>query len=126
MGPVPAPAVERMVKPEQPVDLGVIIIREDECDAILDRLDHFDVEGAPPESHWSYTTARVPNSHGGHFRIAIAVPGAPQKAENAYHICQALSWVVRERRQVQDQLDGMRQLPELMKALVSSVDAALS
>ncbi len=56
----------------------------------------------------------------------VAVPGAPRKAENAYHICQALSWVVRERRQVQDQLDGMRQLPELMKALVSSVDARLS
>jgi hypothetical protein len=47
-----------------------------------------------------------------------SVPGSPSPANNAYHICQALSWVAKERRQIQDQLDGMQQLPELMKALL--------
>src|ERR1700682_1771815 len=48
----------------------------------------------------------------------VAVPGAPREAKNAYHICQALSWVAKERRQIQDQLDGLQQIPQLMKALL--------
>ena len=48
----------------------------------------------------------------------VDVPGAPPEARNAYHICQALSWVAKERRQIQDQLGGMQQLPELMEALL--------
>jgi nucleoside phosphorylase len=61
-----------MAKLEPPVDLGVITIREDECDAVVRRLGEIDLEGIPPTSNWSYTTARVPNVYGGHFRIAVA------------------------------------------------------
>lgn len=46
------------------------------------------------------------------------VPGAPKKAENAYHIAQALAWVARGRRDIQDQLDGMIAIPKLMGALL--------
>jgi hypothetical protein len=48
----------------------------------------------------------------------LSVPGAPREAENAYHICQALSWVAKERGQIQDQLEGMQQIQELMEALL--------
>jgi hypothetical protein len=46
------------------------------------------------------------------------VPGAPKKAENAYHIAQALAWIARGRRDIQDQLDGMMAIPKLMAFLL--------
>ena len=49
-----------------------------------------------------------------------AVPGAFMKADHAYAASQALAWVARKRLDVQDQLDYMRQIPELMHALVPS------
>lgn len=49
-----------------------------------------------------------------------SVPGAPKKAENAYHVAQALAWVARSRRDIQDQLEWMLTIPHLMKALLSA------
>jgi Domain of unknown function (DUF932) len=46
------------------------------------------------------------------------VPGAPAKAENAYHVAQALAWVARSKKDMRDQLDGMVQIPKLMNALL--------
>ena len=46
------------------------------------------------------------------------VPGAFMKADHAYSASQALAWVARKRLDVQDQLDYIRQIPELMHALV--------
>lgn len=46
------------------------------------------------------------------------VPGAPKKAGNAYHIAQALAWIAKEKRDIQDQLDGMVAIPRLMAALL--------
>ena len=47
------------------------------------------------------------------------VPGAPKRAENAYHVAQALAWIARSRRDVQDQLDWMLTIPNLMNALLT-------
>jgi len=47
-----------------------------------------------------------------------AVPGAFMKADHAYAASQALAWVARQRLDVQDQLDYMRQIPDLMRELV--------
>jgi hypothetical protein len=59
---------------------------------------------------------RFPN----HKKMVPTVPvsGAPPEAKNAYDICQALSWLAKERRQVQDQLEAMQELPALMDALL--------
>jgi Domain of unknown function (DUF932) len=48
----------------------------------------------------------------------VCVPGAPRRAENAYHIAQALAWVAKGRRDIQDQLDGMVAIPKLMAGLL--------
>jgi hypothetical protein len=48
-----------------------------------------------------------------------SVPGAAKKAENAYHVAQALAWIARSRRDVQDQLEWMLTIPDLMKALLA-------
>jgi Domain of unknown function (DUF932) len=48
----------------------------------------------------------------------LCVPGAPQKAKNAYHVSQALAWVVRSRNDLQDQLEWMMMIPRLMKPLL--------
>jgi len=48
----------------------------------------------------------------------VSVPGAPTRSENAYHVCQALAWVAHTRKDIQDQLDGMRDLPGLMETLL--------
>lgn len=47
-----------------------------------------------------------------------SVPGAPPKAENAYHVAQAVAWVARSKKDIQDQLDGMVAIPKLMNALL--------
>jgi hypothetical protein len=46
------------------------------------------------------------------------VPGSPELADNAYEICQALSWVATQKTDVGQQLEFTRQIPELMQALV--------
>lgn len=53
------------------------------------------------------------------MKQTVGVPGAPSCAENAYFVCQALAWVARTRKDIQDQLDGMRDLPNLMQALLT-------
>jgi hypothetical protein len=50
--------------------------------------------------------------------LTAPVPGAPPKAENAYHVAQAVAWVARSKRDIQDQLDGMVAIPKLMNALL--------
>ena len=42
------------------------------------------------------------------------VPGAVVPARNAYAVCQALSWLAKERNNVQEQLDRVRGIPALM------------
>jgi hypothetical protein len=61
-------------------------------------------EKAPPHLKRMIQTARV--------------PGAPPNARNAYHVAQALAWVARSRRDIQDQLEGMLAIPELMGTLL--------
>jgi Domain of unknown function (DUF932) len=55
--------------------------------------------------------------HRKRMKITAQVPGAPQKATNAYSVCQALAWIAKERRDLKDQVDGMREIPDLMKRL---------
>jgi hypothetical protein len=50
---------------------------------------------------------------------AAHVPGAPPKAENDYHVAQALAWVARSKRDIQDQLDGIVQIAKLMNDLLT-------
>jgi hypothetical protein len=47
------------------------------------------------------------------------VPGSPSRAENAYHVAQALAWVARSKKDIHDQLDCMVEIPKLMKALLT-------
>jgi hypothetical protein len=47
------------------------------------------------------------------------VPGAPVRAENAYHVAQALAWVARSKKDIHDQLDCMVEIPKLMNALLT-------
>jgi hypothetical protein len=51
------------------------------------------------------------------MRRTERVPGAPQKAENAYAVAQALSWIAGQRLDVQEQTQYMREIPQLMQAL---------
>jgi hypothetical protein len=46
------------------------------------------------------------------------VPGSLLSRDTAYSICQALAWIAKERRDIQDQLDWMREIPDLMGALL--------
>lgn len=50
---------------------------------------------------------------------SVQVPGAPSKAKNAYDVCQALAWVAKTRKDIQDQLDGMMEIRDLMRALLN-------
>jgi hypothetical protein len=61
---------------------------------------------------------KAPPHKKGMVRMAH-VPGAPPKAENAYHVAQALAWVARSKKDIQDQLDGMVAIPKLMNALLA-------
>ena len=45
------------------------------------------------------------------------VPGSPAKADNAYAVSQALAWIARQRLDVQEQMQYMREIPQLMQAL---------
>lgn len=56
--------------------------------------------------------------HRKQMKVTTQVPGAPQKATNAYSVCQALAWVAKERRDLQEQVDGMREIPGLMSKLI--------
>jgi hypothetical protein len=47
------------------------------------------------------------------------VPGAPSEAKNAYHVAQALAWVAKSRRDIQEQLDWMTAISNLMGALLT-------
>lgn len=47
------------------------------------------------------------------------VPGAPARAENAYHVAQALAWIARSKKDIHDQLDCMVEIPKLMNALLT-------
>jgi len=47
----------------------------------------------------------------------LRVPGAPPKAENAYAVGQALAWIARQRLDLQEQTQYMREIPQLMQAL---------
>ena len=47
-----------------------------------------------------------------------AVPGAVLPGDNAYAVSQALSWLAKERRDIQEQLEWQRQIPELMRPLL--------
>ena len=47
------------------------------------------------------------------------VPGITPPCETAFAISQVLSWLAKERDDIQEQLDRMREIPVLMKALVS-------
>jgi hypothetical protein len=58
--------------------------------------------------------------HQKQMKVTKPVPGAPQKAENAYSVCQALAWIAKERRDLQEQVDGMREIPDLMSKLIRS------
>ncbi|MDR3746668.1 MAG: DUF932 domain-containing protein [Acidobacteriota bacterium] len=51
------------------------------------------------------------------MRRTERVPGAPAKAENAYAVAQALSWIAGQRLDVQEQTQYMREMPQLMQAL---------
>jgi hypothetical protein len=51
------------------------------------------------------------------MRRTERVPGAPPKAENAYAVAQALSWIAGQRLDVQEQTQYMREIPQLMQAL---------
>jgi hypothetical protein len=46
------------------------------------------------------------------------VPGSFARVRNAYDISQVLSWIASQRTTIQDQLDWMRDIPDLIQALL--------
>ena len=45
------------------------------------------------------------------------VPGAPRSSENLFDVSQVLSWLARDRHDLQEQLEWREQIPALMTAL---------
>jgi len=70
------------------------------------------------DGHFAQTSERAP-AHRKSMIQTLRVPGAPKNAENAYHVSQALAWVVRSRNDLQDQLEWIMMIPSLMKTLLS-------
>jgi hypothetical protein len=68
-----------------------------------------EVEGAykdfTPSTVWVNSTRRV--------------PGAPQKAQNAFDISQILAWIARTRHDIQEQVDWRQKIPGLMQELLN-------
>lgn len=52
------------------------------------------------------------------MRSGASVPGAPAAARNAFAISQALAWIARQRRDVQEQVEWSRQIPPVMRSLL--------
>ncbi|HEX6828336.1 MAG TPA: DUF932 domain-containing protein [Burkholderiales bacterium] len=50
--------------------------------------------------------------------LRAQVPGSPRPATNAYHVSQALAWLAKERRDVEESLEWMAGIPGLMRSLV--------
>ena len=50
--------------------------------------------------------------------VGPPVPGAVLPGDNAYAVSQALSWLAKERRDIQEQLEWQRRIPELMRPLL--------
>jgi Domain of unknown function (DUF932) len=69
------------------------------------------------DGHFAKPNERAP-AHRKPMIQTRCVPGTPKKAENAYHVAQALAWVAKSKRDIQDQLDWMLMIPALMKALL--------
>lgn len=57
------------------------------------------------------------------LRPTTPVPGSPPVAGNAYHVSQALAWLAKERRDVEETLDWMSGIPGLMRVLLIAVRA---
>ena len=54
------------------------------------------------------------------MKVLQVVPGAPEYAGNAYHICQALTWVAQQSRTVQGEWDKTKNVSQLMAKLVAA------
>ncbi len=52
------------------------------------------------------------------------VPGARPGITNAYSASQALAWIAKERRDLQEQVNGMREIPSLMGKLIAAASEA--
>ncbi|MFZ5555264.1 MAG: hypothetical protein ACOZDY_00850 [Pseudomonadota bacterium] len=57
------------------------------------------------------------------LRPTTPVPGSPPVAGNAYHVSQALAWLAKERREVEETLDWMSGIPGLMRVLLIAARA---
>jgi len=56
-------------------------------------------------------------AHEQELTSTAAVPGAPVPTENLFHASQALSWVAGTRKNIQDRLQFIKDIPALMKPL---------
>jgi hypothetical protein len=65
----------------------------------------------PKPFEWALPTQRT-------VEDSKRVPGAIVPASNALAVSQFLSWLAKERRDVQEQLDRTRSIPEFMAALL--------
>jgi hypothetical protein len=57
------------------------------------------------------------------LRPTEPVPGIPAGAGSAFHVSQALAWLAKERRDVEETLDWMSGIPGLMRVLLIAVRA---
>jgi hypothetical protein len=46
------------------------------------------------------------------------VPGSPERSNNAYDVSQALAWLAKERKDLQEQLEWRAQIPDLLEPLL--------
>ncbi len=55
--------------------------------------------------------------HQREMRPLERIPGSPPTAANAYHVSQALAWLAKERRDLEESLEWMAGIPGLMRSL---------
>ena len=47
-------------------------------------------------------------------------PGSPAPARTVWDACQALAWIAKDRREQQERVGRMMEIPELMQGVLSS------
>ena len=50
--------------------------------------------------------------------VTRRVAGSPGHASSAYDACQILAWIAKDRREAQERVDRMLQIPELMQVVL--------
>ncbi len=56
--------------------------------------------------------------HAKTMTVTRRVAGSPERASSAYDACQILAWIAKDRREAQERVDWMMQIPGLMQSML--------